>query len=253
MRLEHLTWPQAEAYFKTHDTVILPIGSIECHGRHMPLGTDALIPARLLELLEPQCPDTLIAPLLPYGACDSQTDFPGTISLGHDVLYQVLTKITQHLYNAGARHFVVLNGHGGNIPILDRVALDLQKQGCLLAQINWWRMVWDLNPAWTGGHGGGEETAAILAIDPNLVDRAAIADMELKPVSDELPASGFSTVKFEGVDIPVPRRVTDVTDNGWIGPDHPALATEQWGQEMLQAAADFTARFVKAFEKAPLK
>ena len=91
MRLEHLTWPQAEAYFKTHDTVILPIGSIECHGRHMPLGTDALIPARLLELLEPQCPDTLIAPLLPYGACDSQTDFPGTISLGHDVLYQVLT------------------------------------------------------------------------------------------------------------------------------------------------------------------
>ena len=105
------------------------------------------------------------------------------------------------------------------------------------------------------GDADGEpaDVQAILAIDPDLVDRAAISDMELKPVSDELPASGFSTVKFEGVDIPVPRRVTDVTDNGWIGPDHPALATEQWGQEMLQAAADFTARFVKAFEKAPLK
>ena len=52
MRLEHLTWPQAEAYFAKNDTVIIPLGSLECHGRHMPLGTDTLIPNRIIELLE---------------------------------------------------------------------------------------------------------------------------------------------------------------------------------------------------------
>lgn len=62
MRLERLTWPQAEAYFKDHDTVIIPLGSIECHGRHLPLGTDTMIPNRILEELEPLT-DALIAPL----------------------------------------------------------------------------------------------------------------------------------------------------------------------------------------------
>ena len=113
--------------------------------------------------------------------------------------------------------------------------------------------MWDLNPGWRGGHAGGQETAAILAIDPALVDRDAFEPARMRGISAEMPASGWDSVRYKGVDIPVPRLDGDVTDNGWIGPDHPALATEQWGQEMLQAAADFTARFVKAFEKAQLK
>ena len=52
MRLEHMTWPQAEAYFKNNDTVIIPLGSLECHGRHMPLGTDTLIPEKIIDDLK---------------------------------------------------------------------------------------------------------------------------------------------------------------------------------------------------------
>ncbi len=49
MRLTNLTWPKAQEYFKKNDMVLVSIGSIECHGRHMPLGTDTLIPNHLLE------------------------------------------------------------------------------------------------------------------------------------------------------------------------------------------------------------
>ena len=49
MRLANMTWPQAEKYFKQNDTVLLSVGSIECHGRHLPLGTDTLIPEKLLD------------------------------------------------------------------------------------------------------------------------------------------------------------------------------------------------------------
>ena len=140
MRLEKMTWPAAEAYFKTHDTVIIPLGSLESHGRHMPLGTDTLIPQKILEIMEEKT-DVMIAPVIPYGCTDYLSSFPGTVSLGHDVLYQLLTAVTKSLKAHGARRFIVINGHGGNIPPLDRVSLELYKQGCLLAQMNWWQMV----------------------------------------------------------------------------------------------------------------
>ena len=64
MRLSNLTWPKAEEYFKEHDTVLIGLGSIECHGRHMPLGTDTLIPDFLLDKIE-QKSDVLICPTIP--------------------------------------------------------------------------------------------------------------------------------------------------------------------------------------------
>ncbi len=64
MRLANLTWPKAQEYFEKNDMVLISIGSIECHGRHMPLGTDTLIPDFLLEKIE-QKSDVLIAPTIP--------------------------------------------------------------------------------------------------------------------------------------------------------------------------------------------
>lgn len=83
MQLAHMTWPQAEAYFRDNDIILLSVGSIECHGKHLPLGTDTLIPQKLLEMIEPLT-DVAIAPIIPFGVCDSLSDYPGTVSLGQD-------------------------------------------------------------------------------------------------------------------------------------------------------------------------
>lgn len=252
MRLAEISWVKAEQYFEKNDMVIFAIGSIESHGTHNPLGTDTLIPDRLLELIEAKS-DVLIAPTLPYGACDSLAEFPGTISLGTEGLYTVLSKITDGLYSHGVRKFVFLNGHGGNIGVLDRICMDLDEMGALGAQMNWWLMAWDLNPAWKGGHGGAEETAGVLAVNPALVDMSAIEEMNLQnDVSDGLPTAGFKAVKFKGVEIPMPRRVTRFSKNGWIGPDHPSKAAEGWGKEMLQATADYIVDFMEEFKKVQL-
>ena len=64
LRLAGITWPRAEEYFRQNDTVLLAVGSIECHGKHMPLGTDTLIPEHLLEKIEEKC-DVLIVPPSP--------------------------------------------------------------------------------------------------------------------------------------------------------------------------------------------
>ncbi|MDR0663177.1 MAG: creatininase family protein [Spirochaetaceae bacterium] len=253
MRLAKMTWPEAEAYFKKHDTVLVAVGSIECHGRHLPLGTDTLIPDRILELFEEKKQDMLILPTVPYGACESLEPFPGTVNLGMDVLYQVLRRITGSLKLHGARKFIILNGHGGNIKVIERLGIELNREGCLLALLNWWLNVWEMDPAWKGGHGGGEETAAIMGIDPSLVDMNEIGgDLTLKDVSAALKATGFNSVEFKGVQVTIPRIITRVTDNGWIGNDHPATASPEWGGKMLAAMADYLVDFAAEFEKTPI-
>jgi len=252
MRLSHMSWPQVQAYFEKSDMVLISIGSMECHGRHMPLGTDTLIPDHLLEKIEKKS-DVLIAPTIPYGACQCLAPYPGTIDIDMDVLYQFCKQIFENLYNHGARKFVFLNGHGGNMKMIERLGLDFEKKGCLVAMLNWWLMAWDLNPAWKGGHGGGEETAAILGIDPSLVDKSEIKEgLKLYDLSDELKATGFRSVEFKGVNVEVLRSTPRVTDSGWIGPDHPSTATEEWGREMLQATADYIVDFMEAFKKVEL-
>ena len=64
---------------------------------------------------------------------------------------------------------------------------------------------------------------------------------------------GFDRIEFGGIGIPVPRDVTKYTSNGWIGPDDPKEATQQWGVEMLTKVADYIANFIEAFRKAEVR
>lgn len=247
-----MTWPKIQDYFQANDTVLIGIGSIESHGRHMPLGTDTLIPNHLLKLIE-QKSSVLIAPTIPYGACQSLAPYPGTIDIGQEALYQFCKSIFDSLYQHGARRIAVLNGHGGNTGVITRLGLEMEKKGCLVALLNWWLMAWDMNPAWKGGHGGGEETAAVMGIDPSLVDRDEIGgDLKLFDLTDQLKATGFYSVSYRGVSINIIRSTPHVTDSGWIGPDHPGTATEEWGQEMLQTTADYIVDFLEEFKKVKL-
>ena len=252
MRLSNLTWPKAQAYFERSDLALIAIGSIECHGRHMPLGTDTIIPDRLLEMIEEKS-DVLIAPTVPYGSCQSLSPYPGTIDIDGEILYQFFKQVLESLYRHGARKFVVLNGHGGNVKMIERVGMDLEKKGCMLAMLNWWLMAWDMDPAWKGGHGGGEETAAIMGIDPSLIDHSEIGgELKFHHLTENLRTTGFRSVKYKGVSVDIIRSTPRVTDSGWIGPDHPGTATEEWGRKMLRTCADYIVDFMEEFKKVKL-
>lgn len=248
MRLANVTWKKAEEYFKKNDTIIIATGSIECHGTHMPLGTDTLIPDKILDIMEDHT-DVMIAPTVPYGACDSLAEFPGTISLSEDGLYIVMRKIVDSLNKHGTKKFVFLNGHGGNVSTLKKICLELDTINCLGTIVNWWLLAGEINPAWKGGHGGAEETAGVLAVNPELVDFNAIEPMTFKNISDSLPQSGYYDVDFKGIKMTIPRKVKSITDNGWIGPDHPSKASIEWGAEMLNTTAKFIAEYVEEFRK----
>ena len=80
MYLANMNYLEVEEYLKKSDTIVIPVGSLENHGKHMPLGTDTMIPDKIAELLN-ETSDLLIAPTINYGATDDLVGFAVTISL----------------------------------------------------------------------------------------------------------------------------------------------------------------------------
>ena len=253
MRLANITGKKVEEYLQTSKTILIPVGSIENHGMHMALGTDTLIPDRIADLLEEKS-GVLIAPTVPYGSTDTIDGCTGTVNIGSDGLCLILTRIVDSLYRYGFRRFIILNGHGGNCKPIEAVGMHLHKKGAYLACLNWWLMAGELRPEWKGGHGGGEETAGLMGVDPALVDMTYIHEPMnmLNDVSEELPTTSWNTVTFKGASVTIPRESRNYFGNGWYGHDAPDTATPEWGREMLQMMADYIADFVEAFERAPL-
>lgn len=257
MYLAKMNYREVEEYLKTSDAVLIPVGSLENHGLHLPLGTDFLIPDEIARLINARS-GLLIAPTVNYGATDDLCGFPGTISIGTEGLIALLTAICDQLYRYGFRHFLILNGHGGNTAAINAVGMHLYRKGAYLANLNWWLMAGQLNPDWAGGHGGGEETAGILAVDPSLVKTEYINLPEgiRNDLGNALPCGTWTNLLYKGVSVTVPREIKDITDNGWLAHafrgDVPTRATKEWGREMLSAVADYIIDFAGEFEKTPL-
>ena len=85
------------------------------------------------------------------------------------------------------------------------------------------------------------------------VDKNEIGgELQFKHLSDNLKTTGFHSVEFKGVNVDIIRNTPHVTDNGWIGPDHPNTATEEWGKEMLETTANYIVDFMEEFKKIKL-
>ena len=79
-----------------------------------------------------------------------------------------------------------------------------------------------------------------------------MGNLSLSTCPDNLKTTGFRSVEFKGVTVEILRNTPHVTDSGWIGPDHPSTATEEWGKEMLETTANYIVDFMEEFKKVKL-
>ncbi|MBA4601454.1 creatininase family protein [Thermoactinomyces mirandus] len=103
---------------------ILPIGAVEAHGPHLPLGTDNLLAERLSEKLAERV-NAFVLPTLPYGQVWSLKDFPGSINVSNQSLIRFIVDIGKSLYHQGFKVFVMVNGHLGNSVAMKEAAREL--------------------------------------------------------------------------------------------------------------------------------
>ena len=137
MYFEDLNWMQIEEYLKQDDRVMLVLGACEQHG-DLSLLTDVNIPMAIAEKAANQC-GVLVAPPLNFGCAPFFLDYPGTISLRLHTYLDVVEDILRSLNGVGFRRVLILNGHGGNIPVkIHLVELLNELTDLRLRWYEWW-------------------------------------------------------------------------------------------------------------------
>lgn len=195
MRLDDLTWTDLE---RRRHTVVVPIGSTEQHGPHLPLGTDTLVATAVAAALHERDPGLVLAPALPYGAAGEHEGFPGTVSIGEGALRTVLVEYGRSACRWASR-LVLVNGHGGNVGALRAAVTLLREEG---RDAGWLACTAAVPGIPSDAHAGRTETALLHHLAPHLVrdDRAAAGETRPLPgIIDDLRAGGIAAVSPNGV------------------------------------------------------
>jgi creatinine amidohydrolase/Fe(II)-dependent formamide hydrolase-like protein len=170
-----LTWRQARTRIKQMDVALLPVGSLEQHGPHMPLDTDAFDADYLARRVAEACsdPKPLVLPPISYGISYHHADFTGTVSISNDTLAAMIYEIGMSVSHNGIRKLLIINGHGGNSPALNYAAQMINRDARIFvcvdtgetSDVDIYKIIETPNDV----HAGEIETSTGLAVRPELV------------------------------------------------------------------------------------
>jgi len=181
VRLEELRWPEVRQYLARKDIVILPVGSVEQHGLHLPLGTDAMV-AMHLALDAGRATGVIVAPPVWFGWSPHHMGYPGTVTLQAETLVSVVKDVCLSMVQHGFRRIVIVNGHRqANLPPLQIAAAAVRHQtGAFVAIVDPFligelagRRLRRSGPGGIG-HADELETATMMVIRPDLVDPSGL-------------------------------------------------------------------------------
>lgn len=256
---QELSTEELAAADRERTVVVMPVGAVEQHGPHLPVGVDAMLNAGLvretLGRLSTGFP-ILVLPPLPIGWSDEHGSFPGTLSISFETLTAAWCEIGASVAASGFRRFVIYNSHGGQSEIAKIVSRKLRiDHGMLAVAANWYSLI-DLSEMFGGEerrfgiHAGAVETSMIMHLHPDLVRTDRIADFE--PSSVEM-ARQYRRLAPTGA-TPFGWMTEDLHASGAVG--NAALADVGKGKEIIERAAQAFAELLEEvgrFDLASLK
>lgn len=212
--LAGLSWPEVGRLADAGVLLLVPVGSTEQHGPHLPVTTDTDIAIAVATAAAERLDGAVVAPSVAYGSSGEHSGFPGTLSIGQEATERLLVELGR---SATSRFtsVIVVSTHGGNAGPVGRAVSMLRSEGRDARA--WW-------PRWDGdAHAGRTETALMLAIAPERVRMDAAAAGNTRSIGDLLPM-----LRAGGVQ--------SVSGNGVLG--DPTGATAEEGRTLLATAVD---------------
>lgn len=229
MELSRMSWAQAREALGRAQVALLPVGSTEQHGPHLPLGTDWLTAQEIARRASARG-GWLVLPTVPVGVSEHHRQFWGTLWVPPEVLRDYVMGVARALASHGLRKLVFVNGHGGNTAALEEAARRLRQERIYAFVYVWWRAVSEVIAQvieGSGSHAGELETAVMLAIAPELVR----PEHYREAAERSAPEWGK---RVEGVEVGFD--TLDFSQSGCIG--DPGRATVEKGERVLAAAAE---------------
>jgi mycofactocin precursor peptide peptidase len=215
--LPDATWTEVDRFARR--AVLVPLGSLEQHGPHLPLDTDTRIAVAVARGAAAARGGVALAPPIAFGASGEHDAFPGTLSIGTRALAEVLFELGRD----ASRHWdalLLVNGHGGNRDAVSDAVARLRGEGRRCA-------AFPASPASGDAHAGRSETAILLHLDPDVVH------LELAQAGERRPLSALmDRLRREGV--------RPVSPNGVLGDPRGATAAEG-GRLLVELIAGCTA------------
>jgi creatinine amidohydrolase len=241
--LPEMTWPEAKEALAQAEVALVPVGSFEQHGPNGTFEVDTgraygfgkLLAARMY-------PQVVLAPAVNIGVSYHHMNFPGTITLRPETFMAVVYDVVWSLKQQGLKKFLILNGHGGNIPSLGVLIVRLREE--LGVKVAWTsftslgrEVIEKRVTSESRGHACEGEMSQALFLAPHTVRQEAFAPGEFKGYPYRHLGEGFN--------LAYAYRFDEITANGALG--DATLASKELGQEIIEAALNRAVEFLEDF------
>jgi len=255
-----LTWPEVNQAVEMGKVIVLPVGSTEQHGPHLPIEVDTLLPTVICLEAGRRAPDKmLVAPSIPYGFNVHGMDFPGTIGVAHDTFMSYCLDVCKSFAYHGFKRIVIVDGHGSNEPLLEFVGRRANMETDALVASFLWANLLRVKPGFVdsfresvfpGGsaHADELETSVYLHIAGEKVQMDKVAD-HIAWVNANASTGFEYTDLFGRGAAAIVEWTSTLTPSGVMG--QPTLATADKGRRVFEEVVGQLVAFVDYFRQRP--
>jgi len=250
--LSQCTWEEIGEIKRENQIVLIPLGSNEQQGAHLPLGLDTFVAERVAFDVA-QRTGALVAPTIPLGYSQWFMEYPGTLSLRMETLIQLMRDYGESLMAHGFRKFFFINGHSGNSPAVDVLAREWKLRFDLtLAMIEIWKIANALAKKCEHlqekffKHGGEVMTSIAMAINSEWVEMSRAKPEYLKSSNPDIEIkSTLGAAEFEGIEMSFYEKAKRCTETGIMG--NPMAANLEAGKWLLREIESYVERLIRNF------
>ena len=252
--IHEMSWTDVREVLRKTDTVIVPLGALEGHGPHNPVGSCFILAHETAKAVGHRT-GIPVTPTIPFGVSTSYQNFAGTITVSLQTLKKLVEEVCESLIRHGFRRFIFFSAHGGgNLAVLSEIAEEMRERtGALFAVLHIWGLVSQVSPedssppGTRGGHGGDPTTSVMLYLTPDLVNMNRAEWIPLEQPLKGMTTQSYAIHEFRKIKITIPLYPEEVSEQGVMA--DPTKASKERGEKLYKALIDYLVQFVENFRK----